>query len=487
MKKYIALLLLALPFAGKAQNRLFVPILPNECLNCISQFSLLSKVDKDLPVTLVFPERYKSDSAALSKRMYLDEYKMDICWSDSLFSRFKNRGPISSSVNALNPESGKSISVGITSLKESMPFFNALNRTDSVELSAQAFGGETISSNTGRYLYCLNMTSKEIRAFDRTNGQHLYSLAVTDSLVQAAFRLRYPAKNWKTEYQEAKEFCTQKRHMDANVIESMYCSNDTVYAIAHFEYIIRDSAFTEKETTVFLALATYKYGKLIDFSIVENYIDPKFKGMQRGIHKVTASGVPVKHEEAYYILSKSFFFHNGKIYHELNGGYSTGIPNYVLGIFGKDAKNVYQFERFYHGTLPSEYINVGNGYVFPGWGIPYSYPYVALMLSNHFFSVDPAYPDLVLPVLPLKGDDTKGIFELKVSRDYAYVIYRNGKDNSLWYAQVDIRMKRIIQDVRLVDYNTFPYIADCIIDDFDHRFVYIPTGAQTLVRKKVLE
>lgn len=487
MKKYIALLLLAVPFAGKAQNRLFVPILPSECLNCISQFSLLSTIDKDLPVTLVFPERYRIDSAALSRRMYLDEYKMDIRWSDSLFNRFKSRGPIASSVNALNAESGKSISAGITSLKESMPFFNSLNRTDTLKLSAPAFGGETIFSNMGNYLYCLNMTSKEIRAFDKTNGEHLYSLAVTDSLVQAAFRLRYPAKTWKAEYQEAKEFCTQKKHIDANAIESMYCSNDTVYAIAHFEYIIRDSAFAEKETTVFLALATYKYGKLIDFSIVENYIDPKFKGMNRGIRRITASGTPVKHEEAYYILSKSFFLHNGKIYHELNGGYATGIPNYILGIFDKDKNKTYQFERFFSGTLPSEYIDEAKIYIFPGWGIPYSHPYVALMLSNHFFSVDSAYPDLDLPVLPLKGDNTMGIFSIKVSRSYAYVTYRNGKDNALWYAQVDIPSKRITQDVRLVDFNTFRYVSDCVIDDFDYRFVYIPTGAQTVVRKKVLQ
>ncbi len=486
MKKYLALLLLMASFTGFAQNKLYVPILPNECLNCVSHLAKLNDIDKSLPVSLVFPKRYKVDSAVLSKRMYLNDYKAGIVWSDSLFNRFKNGGNIKSSIGAYNEESGNFINVNIASIEDAVPFFNSLSRTDTVKLSSHAFGGETILKNSGRYIYCFDVTASEIRAFDKIDGQLLYTLSVTDSMVQAAFKLRYPANKWKKEYQEAKEFSTRKRRIDPNAFEAMYCSNDTIYATSHYAYIIRDTAYKD-EATNFVALSIYKDGKMISFSIVENYIDPSFKGVNRGLHRITEAGDLVKREDAYYIMSGGFFVKNDTLYTELLGYLADGIPNHILGLYKKNAKNVYEHKGFYKGTLPSEYLKVGyTTGLFPGSGILYSYPYVALVYSNHVFSVSPDKPDLDLPILSQKTTGFKGIFGLRVSQNFAYIIYRDGKDKWMHYAKVDIQSNRIIQDVPYSD-TSLPYIADESIDDFDYRFVYIPISEQMILRKKVLD
>ncbi len=473
------------PFLGLAQNRLYVPILPNECLNCVSQLAKLNDIDKSLPVNLLFPKRYKVDAAALSKRLYLNDYSAEIIWSDSLFNRFKSAGNIKSSIGAYNEESGNFINVDIASIGEAIPFFNSLNRTDTIELSNHAFGGETVLKNSGRYLYCLDGTANEIRAFDKADGQLLYTLSVTDSMVQAAFKLRYPAKKWKAEYLEAQAFAARKKRIDPNAFEAMYCSNDTVYAISHYTYIIRDTAYKD-EATVFLALCVYKKGQMIDFSIVENYIDPGFKGVNRGLHRISKSGEAVKSEDAYYIMGGEFFMNNDILYSELHGFYAKGLPNHILGIFKKSPKHLYEFKGFFKGTLPSEYEKIGYNGLYPGNGIPYSHPYVALMESNHVFSLNPDQPDLDLLILSQNGTGFKGIFGFKASKDFAYVIYRNGKDKWLWYAKVDIKSNKVLQNVAFYD-TSLPFIADCNIDDYDYRFIYIPAGAQTIIRKKVLE
>lgn len=470
--------------AAMAQNIAYVTINPMECVNCLNQLKYISRLGPETPKSFVFAKKYQGDSAALIRKMGLEDFKDDIVWSDSLYRLYSGTGLVTSTISLFNKESGNTVQTYMVSLGNNWPYLASINRSDTLSLSARAFGAETILKNSGQYLYCFDELSSEVRAFDKINGQHLYTLAMTDSLVKEGFKLHFGPGTWESEYQKSKAYCAINKTIDAQVYKTMACTNDTLYLLGYHYYVYTVNNADEIDTVSipFLTLSIYKNGVLKDFSLVENYIGPEWKGIQRGMHRVTWSNKPVAAEKSYYVTSGGIVTYKGKLFLSLIGVFAQGIPNHFLAAYKKDeTQRKYGFDSFYPSSLPKEYDSIGYNYTQP---MSSHGPYVALCLSDHIFSLDPSFPDLDLNFLSgVPGViKSKWIFDLKVTRENVYLVYTNPNDEHLHYVKYSLKDKKAIVDLPLIKGET----AICVpsIDSFDPDFVYIALADKTVMRKK---
>lgn len=488
LMKKILVFLLGLLFLSQfviGQNTSYFTIYPAECTNCLSQLAYVRQLDKNMQRVIVFAKKYRGDSVAVIKRMELEDIQNNVVWSDSLYNLYKGNNLVVSTASLYNAESGNIIKTSLARLENNLHYFSSINRTDTLPLSQRAFGAETTLKNSGQYIYCFDELSHEVRTFDKVDGQYLYTLALTDSLIKEGFKLHFSKNTWEKEYVKSKEFCSRRKIIDAQAYKAFACSNDTVYLLANHSYVIVMPAGDVMDTLAipFLTLSTYKNGVLAAFSLVENYIGLEWKGMQRGIHRTTKDNKPVPEEGAYYVPSGEIVVHSNQLYLSLIGGFADGIPNHFLARYKKDeTKNEYEFASLFSRSLPPEYNNIGYNFVEP---ISSHGPYISLYLSDHLFSLNPTFPDIELNILARMPSGLKGIYDLKVNKDNIYLIYSNGVDKYMRYIKYSTQKMKVTVDTPLTNYKDGTSVSNPSIDDFDPNFVYIPLSDKIIERRKV--
>lgn len=482
--------LLAVCKAG-AQSRLYIPIDNQDCINCLSVTRYLGLLDSTTSPVLIFQKRYHRDSAALVRRLHLQPSAGRLLWSDSLYRYFRNNGAVNSDVCIYNAESGQTIRTGFVQLGENLPFLNRINKpTDTLTLDRPVFGGEAGFGNTGRYFYNFDGVSREMRVFDKRDNKHLYTLRLGDSLVTQAFRLRF-GNAWQDQYNRTTAYTSAWQTVDPQAYASYYFHEDTVYLMAQHRYMIYpEEGAAEVNTNIFLSLSVYKSGKLIGFSIVENYLDALLKGRQGGIPRITHTGQQVTGKEACYIPGSDFFVYRGTLYLQINGGLSKGIPNHFLAKYDYDAADrTYKYQAFYDRSLPEPYDSAGYNYTNPGQYLLFSPPYTALYLNSHLYSLDPAVQDIDPGLFgrgnkPLTG---KGLWDIRLGKEHLFVIYMDGSDNHYHYLKYNLRQQKVVADRPICNFKSPAFIATPMLDDIDYDYIYLPLDESRIVRKKMAD
>lgn len=151
-----------------SQSIAYIAINNQECVNCLGKVHYINQIDSDLKPSIVFPKRYKSDSAALVKRLHLGSTSNKFLWSDSLYNIFRNDGLVNSSISLYNGESKKTLKTGIMQIEDNLKFINAINKPfDTITFDRSVFGSEPYFANSGAYFYIFNGVSKEVNVFDK--------------------------------------------------------------------------------------------------------------------------------------------------------------------------------------------------------------------------------------------------------------------------------------------------------------------------------
>lgn len=325
----------------------------------------------------------------------------------------------------------------------------------------------------------------------KKHNKFLYSISQTDSVVREAFKMRF-GKGWKDKLDKINAYTSKWQTVDPQAYSNVFYKNDTVYLLAQHRYMIYpEEGARDTNTTVFFSLSTFKGGKLIQLSTVNNNLDPMMKGKEGGIRRITNDGKIIKGAETYYIIPGEFLVHGSDLFFGVLGHLAEGIPNHVFAKFVYDAKtNSYQFSALPNKLLPKEYATVGYNYQFPGIGILYSAPYTCMYLSDHLFSLDKNLPDIKLNIFPTrKSKAERGIWDLKVSDDNIYLVYMNddGITNTYNYLKYSIRQNKILVDKPICNFKSPSYIATPAIDDFDYNYIYLPISENSILRKKMAE
>jgi hypothetical protein len=490
MKSVLSILLLLL-FAhtgGFAQSQIFITIENQDCISCLGSLHSIDSLDSSLKPMIVFQRRYRRDSAALVKRLHLGKHSSHILWSDSLFNLFQNKGLVRSAVTLYNPQSGQILKTGLVQFGKNIRFLNAINQPlDTIRLDSELFGGEANFGNTKDYFFNFNGVSKQMEVFDKVTASYLYTLSMNDSLVKSAFRLRFGDK-WQGPYQRIQEFTSKWQTVDPQAYGFYQCNDDVIYLMAQHRYLINSETDTsDKTTSVFQTLSKYKNGKLVHFSIVENYLDVLMRDEDGGIVRITRDGKPVQDKKARYTLAGEFLMHNDDLYVQVLGGLSEGIPNHFLARYSFDPKdNTYKFNSLYDRSLPEQYNTVGYNFTNPPSRLPYCFPYTALSLSDELFSLDKNFSDLKLNIFDKNNKNSnKTLWDIKVTADHVCILYLNGKDNSYRYLKYDLKKKEITTDQVVCNYKSPEFITSPMIDDFDYDYVYLPITENVIVRKKM--
>ncbi|HET8574197.1 MAG TPA: hypothetical protein VFL76_10030 [Edaphocola sp.] len=490
IKKIIfCILYIYIPVGLFAQNTLFVTINNSECTNCLSQIANLSKLDNNIKKVLVFPKKYQKDSAYILQRLHLEKFTQNIEWSDSLYHLFQNNGGYESTVSFYNSESGKILKTVLVNLSENLNFFNSLTtKRDTLTFSKDPFGPEAQFEQRGGYYYFFDNLKKEMQVFDGVNKNYEYTLSLTDSLIKAAFNLKF-GKNGKKEYAQAQSYCKRVHKIDPYIYKSYFCHEDTTWLLGVYTYVFNGIQLGLKEdtaSTVFLTLSTYKKNQLVDFSLVENYIGPEFKIPNRGISR---KNLGKGFENAYYILTEEFLIYNNNPYFAIADDIVPNHKNHFLAKYKKN-EHAFVFDSLYDRNLPSLYLNkYGYGYLFSGH-IPFASPYLALFGSDHLFSLNNLMPDIDLHYF--NNDSSlpsieKGIWDLKISNKYIYMIIMDNEIKKYCYLKYDILHRKTLVYKPICDYTSPDFITTPKIDDWDYNYVLIPISERSILRLSMLD
>lgn len=493
MMKYVILLVSILNGSiAWSQSTAYIALNNQECVSCLGKVHYIKQIDNDLTPSIVFPKRYKFDSAALLKRLHLESISNRILWSDSLYNVSRNDGLVSSSISLYNRESKKILKTGLVQIADNLKFINSINKpSDTITFDKPAFGSEPYFANSGAFFYVFNGVSKEVNVFDKLDNKFLYSLSLTDSMIKEAFKMRF-GKEWKVKLDKVNEYTSKWQTVDPQAYSNVFYKNDTAYLLAQHRYMIYpEEGAKDVNTTVFFSLSVFKGNKLIQFSTVNNNLDPMMKGKEGGIRRITNDGKTIKGTQTWYIIPGEFLVHGNDLFFGVLGHMAEGIPNHVFAKFVYDPKtNSYQFSALPNKQLPEAYTTVGYNFQFPGIGIPYSFPYTCMYLSDHLFSLEKSHPDIKLNIFPTgKGNKGKGIWDLKVSDDNIYLVYMNndGTTNTYNYLKYSIRQNKILVDKTICNFKSPSYITTPSIDDFDYSYIYLPISENSILRKKMAE
>lgn len=485
MNSILLYILLFQLHSAQAQKTLYIAINNQECTNCLSQLSNLKKIDNTLKKVLVFPKQNEFDSIALIKRLYLGSFKQNIIWSDSIYNLLKIRqNGFESSVTLVNEENGKVIKTPLSHLYQNLKFINSLAASnDTISFKDAVFSTENTFETSDSYIYCFNYISYQMMAFDRVNSSLLYTISLTDSLNKAAFLMRY-GENGKNRWLENSKLYEEKQIIDPNVYQNYFIAHDTIWLLgSHTDLIpIKENNITITEPNHFLTLSTYKQGKLIAFSLVENYLGPEFKDIGNGL---PTGQLGKEYDSSNFIIPGAFLVYSGIPYfYVINKDIFPKIQNYFLAEYKKKDKTTWIFKGFFKRNLPNIYLNrLGYGYTNIRNSVSCR-PYFALYGSDHLFSVDSNINDLKLNLL--NKDEplvlSQGIWDLKVSKNFVYMIVMDQRIHQYCYLKYDIQQLKEVEYIPFSDYKSPQFMGTPKIDDLDFDFVLIPITHNQLLR-----
>lgn len=469
------------------QKQIYIAINNSECINCLGQIRELEHLDTGYHKVLVFQERYHVDSDVVWQRLHISDTSVQTIWSDSLYDRLHNKGAgFESTVSLINEETGKAYKTILANLSDNLDFYNKLLQdTAEFAFDVRPLGADVSFNTTGNYWYFFDNMRKEMKVYDRASCQHLYDLQMNDSLAQLAFKKRFGDK-WLKEWNHANYIYEKRRVIDANVYTSFDVSNDTCYLLANHKFITASgvTGMQDSIVTVFLTLSIYKGGKLVDFSLVENYIGPEMTGEKHGIRR---NDLEAKYQDPYYILNGRMLFFEGKLYLSLLGSLAPGKHNYFLARYKKDKQQVWAFDQFYERELPAVYLNrLGYSLMWPGGECAFYPPYFSLFHSDSLFSLSAARPDLGLHIFEKEdGMPSKGVWDLKVGEGYVCVVIMDKSRAAYCYLKYNIKTKETEVYQQICKYKESSFITTPKIDEMDFDYVFIPQSYDRIVRVKM--
>ena len=493
---FFFLLIPTLPVQLAAKHKIYITLNPAECTNCLNQAEYINKLNSDYQKIFVFEKRYRTDSAFLRERFFI-EPEDHVIWSDSLYRVFKkdgDKGGYYSSVSLLNEENGAIIKTYLVNFSYNLHFFNTLNKpADTLVFEHELFSGNMLMIQDGTSFFCYNILTGTLSEFSRTNYRHRYDYNVTDSLVINAYRLRYGAE-WEQKYTPVTGYFKAHRRVGQNKIKAFFPKGDTVYTLVEHAYLFYTKfdprqPKMDSNVSVFLTLNTYVNGKIVHQGVVENYLSDDFQGFNRGIRKIYL------HQEAgpnaYYVLLNDNFFvtDQGQVYLSIIGPYAKGDLNNFLAIYEADSKGNYAFSKLYGGSLPSIYDGEGYNYNF-AMPIAYHYPYTSTFLSDHLFSIDSSGQDIEMGYFDKIGKikfprRELGVWSIKVDKQYVYMVYMNKETKYYHYLKWDRATQQAVIDKKIQRFDDpSTFIAAPVLDDFDYNYVYIPLSENSILRKK---
>ena len=469
------------------------------CSHCLNGLSYLDHLDPRYPKTIIFSRADRRDSAALIKKLFLEQFRGNIVFNDSLYHKFLNRSSLQSSgVSLLNRQNGQYITLPLTYLVyNNFDLNHLLQAEDTIRLRDSVFNlGKTSTLFSSKAIAVLNRNTSQISLIKRGEDHSYRTITFTDSLLKKAYISKFGTKAGAGKFSETFDYIRKNRTIGfAPQVCGWDLSGDTLRTSLYLPLLLTGQhGRPDTLLKTIQMMYTFVAGDINDITYIDNYLintPDGYEGIRRHYFNDQDS---LKRSKDAYLLGMEFFFYKASLYNAIFGLFLAGdAPNQSLAKYREDPPGNWVFDR-YAGTLPDNYVKEHTGYnlLFKGSSICHSGSYYCYFYGHQLRSVDADYPDISLePVFKdIRQQGVTGrlaLVDFKILKDTVYLLidnYNKGK-GALYSYRYNPHTARILSK-KIINRQAFPESYDFpTIDPFDYDYIMTPVADNEIFRLKI--
>jgi hypothetical protein len=494
MRKLILSLLacIIITTVSKANKHWFIAVYVDDCTTCLAEIPKVTTLSSEIPSTIVFRKSDRADSAIWMEKFFLQDYKGQVVFNDSLYDKFIiKHGLQRSSVTLMNESNNVALSVPLSNIAfQSFPLNRLLNKVDTFSLPEDALNSSTRYIVSAKYLYLFNQRKGTINTVSRLTNNSIGQIRITDSLSQQAYINKYGKKEGQKLFNDAKDYIKRNRIVgEYNQFVSFKAINDTIYALAaHPIFVDTLNNSTKKHDTIvtaFYSLVKAENGNIFNLSTIENYLntqywnDPKLKRTKY-----------IDGNDAYYI-TQQFLIKNSGLGMALLGTYiMENGDNYAIANYKEEGKDKMVFDQYFE-KLPMTYVNNKIGYNYIN-NYTQDKNYYCFLLDNNLRSVNKSLPDIALDFIPKKQsmEHQTMISDFYITGDILYLLVNETDDvtgtANTYYYKYNLKAKKVLNQ-KQYDIRSLPFSFNFpSIDKFDPDYLFYEISNSQMLRLKAL-
>lgn len=493
MRKLLLTLLASIAIiSAQANKHWYITIYVDDCNTCLAEIPKVTTLSADVPSTIVFRKSDQPDSAIWMDKFFLQDYKGQVVFSDSLYEKLIiKHGLQKSSVTLMNEGNKTALSVPLSNLAfPSFPLNNLLNKVDTFSFTGDVLNSSTRYNVSARYFYLFNQRKGTINTVSRLTSNSIGQMRVNDSLAQQAYKIKFGKKDGLKLFTETRDYIKRNKVIgEYNQFVSFKTINDTVYALAtHPIFVDTLNSSTKKHDTiisVFYSLMKAEDGNIFELSTIENYLNTQYWNNPK-MKRTKYNDV----NDAYF-TTQQFLIKNAGIGMALLGTYiMENGDNYAIADYKEEGKGMMVFDQYFE-KLPISYVNNQIGYNYIN-NYSQDRNYYCFLLDDTLRSVNGNVPAIALDFIPKKQSmqHQTMISDFYISGSDLYLLVNESDDitaaANTFYYKYDLVKKRVITkkeyNIRTLPFGfNFPQI-----DKFDPDYLFYEVSNSQMVRIKSL-